>query len=158
MQNLETIKQLTNYNLWANNEFLRYFRSASVSQSDKALQVFGHLLLAEKIWLTRLTNENTDNTGANFWVVESVDDRAALYDGNCADYEKFIGNLSDENLVEIFTYKNSQGKKFENTVGEALTHVFFHSMYHRGQAAQAIRLAEGKPPATDFIVFLRQFE
>lgn len=155
MQNLETIKQLTQYNFWANSEFLRYFRSMFES-SDKALQVFGHLLLAEKIWLTRITNENTDNTGANFWVSESVEDCAALYDENRAAFEEFIGNLSDENLGANFTYKNSKGTEFENTIGEALTHVFIHSVYHRGQAAQAIRLAQGNPPNTDFIYYLRQ--
>ena len=155
MNQLESFKQKHQYNVWANAELLKYFQEAA-QPYEKAARFFAHLLLAEKIWLQRIRNENSDNTGANFWAGQTIAECAALFDENRLKFDGFFNRLTEEKLASKFTYKNSKGTEFENTVGEALTHVFFHSVYHRGQAAQAIRLAEGNPPATDFIQFLRR--
>lgn len=155
MQTLEIIKQLYEYNIWANAEYLRFFQNAT--QTDKkAVQVFAHLLLAEKIWLQRIISENKDNTGANFWAGETIADCTNLFEENQLDFSKFFNDLTEGKLVRKFDYKNSKGASFQNTVGEALTHVFMHSGYHRGQAAQRIRALGNAPPSTDFIQFLRQ--
>jgi uncharacterized damage-inducible protein DinB len=155
MQMLETIRQLYDYNTWANKEFMRYFQSAP-HPDEKAVRVFAHLLLAEKVWLERIRGENSDNTGKDFWAGKTVANCAALFEENERKFAEFFGILSELKLGASFSYKNSQSAAFENIVREALTHVFFHSGYHRGQAAQTIRLSGDAPPSTDFIQFLRQ--
>jgi uncharacterized damage-inducible protein DinB len=155
MQTLEIFKQLNEYNIWANAEFMQYFLNAKLPDK-KAVQVFAHLLLAEKIWLQRITGENKDNTGADFWAGETNADCVNLFDENQIDFGKFFHGLTEEKLARKFDYKNSKGASFQNTVGEALTHVLMHSGYHRGQAVQAIRLGNDEPPSSDFIQFLRQ--
>ncbi len=155
MQTLETIRQLYDYNLWANREFTEYFGRAP-QPNEKAIRVFAHLLVAEKTWLARILNENSDNTGANFWAGETREQCAALFAENRLVFDEFFADLTEEKLDASFAYKNSRGTAFENTPREALTHVFLHSMYHRGQAAQAIRLAGDAPPSTDFIQYLRR--
>lgn len=150
MQTLEIIRQLYDYNAWANHEFLRYFENAAQT-NPKAIRVLAHLLLAAKIWLERISNENTDNTGNNFWAGETVENCAALPENNRLSYDEFFNDLTEEKLDTSSTYKNSKGASFKNTVREALTHAFLHSGYHRGQAAQAIRASGDAPPSTDFI-------
>lgn len=155
MQTLETIKQLYEYNFWANREFLGYFQNAAQAE-EKAVRVFAHLLLAEKTWLERILGENSDNTGKDFWAGETLESCVALFAENEQKFAEFFGGLTEEKLNASFAYKNSKGTAFENTASEALTHVFFHSGYHRGQAAQTIRLSGDAPPSTDFIQFLRK--
>ena len=155
MQTLETIKQLYDYNIWANAALLRYFQSAARAD-EKAVRVFAHLLLSEKIWLRRMSNENSDNTGNDFWAGETVNLCAALFEENRLAFDKFFSDLTEDILDASFAYKNSRGAAFKNTARDALTHLFLHSSYHRGQAAQAIRLIGDAPPSTDFIQFLRK--
>lgn len=155
MKTLELIRRLYDYNIWANVEFLRYFQSAA-QPDEKAARVFAHLLLAEKTWLRRITGENSDNTGTDFWAGETVAGCATLFEETRRGFDEFFNYLTEEKLAASFAYKNSQGTAFQNTALETLTHVFIHSGYHRGQAAQAIRAQGDAPPSTDFIQFLRQ--
>ena len=155
MPTLEIIKQLYDYNFWANAKFMDYFQNASQT-NEKAVKVFAHLLLAEKTWLQRISGENADNTGFDFWAGETLADCADLFEQNSKDFSQFFSDLTEEKLSEIFHYKNSKGAAFKNRIGETLMHVFLHSAYHRGQAAQAIHLNGDAPPSTDFIQFLRR--
>jgi uncharacterized damage-inducible protein DinB len=153
MQTLEMLRQFNDFNLWANREFLRFFQNA-VTPDAQAVKIFAHLLLAEKTWFER-TRANPDTTGFDFWAGETVADCEKLFAENQRIFINFFADLSEEKLDATFHYKNSRGAAFENTVREALTHVFLHSVYHRGQVAQAVRLAGQAPPYTDFIQFLR---
>ncbi|MDQ4122860.1 MAG: DinB family protein [Acidobacteriota bacterium] len=151
MQTLEYLRQQNDYNLWANGEFLRFLKYAPEA---KAARVFAHLLLAEITWLRRM-RENLDTSGFDFWAGETVADCEKYLDESRKNFADLFANLTEADLERIFSYKNSKGLSFQNTYREALTHVFFHSAYHRGQTAQAIRLAGNAPPYTDFIQFLR---
>lgn len=155
MQTTDAIKQLYDYNDWANAAFLGHFQNAARAD-EKAVRIFAHLLLAEKIWLQRIRKESSDNTGNDFWAGETIGECAALFEENRAVFGEFFSNLNEEKLDARFAYKNSKGAAFKNTAREALTHLFLHSGYHRGQAAQAIRLSGDAPPLTDFILFLRR--
>ena len=151
MQTLENLQQQNDYNLWANGEFLRFLKDAPKA---KALKVFSHLLLAEITWLRRM-RENLDTSNFDFWSGETVEDCERLFEESRTAIADLFANLTEADLEMIFSYKNSKGLSFQNTYREALTHVFLHSAYHRGQAAQAIRLNGNAPPYTDFIQFLR---
>ncbi|HEX8565101.1 MAG TPA: DinB family protein [Pyrinomonadaceae bacterium] len=151
MQTLEYLRQHNDYNLWANGELLEFLKDAP---EVKAARVFAHLLLAEITWLRRI-RENLDTSNFDFWSGETVEDCERLFEESRTAFVGLFANLTEADLERIFSYKNSKGLSFQNTYREALTHVFLHSAYHRGQAAQAIRLDGNAPPYTDFIQFLR---
>jgi uncharacterized damage-inducible protein DinB len=48
--------------------------------------------------------------------------------------------------------------EFQTPIKDLLMHVALHGSYHRGQIAQALRLAGGEPVNTDFITFVRESE
>lgn len=100
--------------------------------------------------------ENLDTTNFDFWSSECVEDCERLFNESRRVFADLFADLTEKDLDRVFSYKNSKGFSFQNTYREGLTHVFFHSVYHRGQAAQAIRLAGNQPPYTDFIQFLRR--
>jgi uncharacterized damage-inducible protein DinB len=156
MQTLENFREFLAFDNWANDLILRAFKD-SVQPNEKAVQIFGHLLLAENEWLLRVTGEHADSTDFNFWAVETIADCEKVFDENKANYERFFTNLTEEKLDSIIVYKNSRGLEFTNTLREIFTHVFFHSAQHRGQIVQTIRASGGgdAPPYVDFVGFLR---
>jgi uncharacterized damage-inducible protein DinB len=52
-------------------------------------------------------------------------------------------------------YRNSKGEPWSSRVEDMLTHVLFHSAYHRGQIALQMRAAGNEPAYTDFIHAVR---
>ena len=153
MQTLETLRQHNDYNSWANGAFVRFLLD---TPEPKAAKVLAHLLLSETTWLRRV-QDDLDTSVFDLWAGETIEDCDKLFDESRRAFADLFADLSEADLDRVFRYKNSKGLSFQNTFREALTHVFFHSSYHRGQAAQAIRLAGNQPPYTDFIQFLRTF-
>ena len=154
MNTLQNLHEFLAFNNWANDLILQALKNSSGS-NEKAIRIFGHLLLAENEWLMRLTGEHADSTNFNFWSIESVEDCEKLFRENLRKYENLFAGLTEENLDSTATYKNSKGLEFTNTRREILTHVFFHSAQHRGQVIQIIRASGETPPYIDFIGFLR---
>ena len=68
----------------------------------------------------------------------------------------FTDELTEQGLQNEAVYRNSKGTEYRTPVADVLTHVFFHSHYHRGQVAAALRALGIDPPWTDFIVFVRR--
>ena len=155
MQKLENFHEFLAFNIWANDLILQALKDSSHS-NERAIQIFGHLFLAENEWLLRMTGKHPDSTNFNFWSIETVADCEKLFDENKVNYENLFAQLSEENLDSTATYKNSKGLEFTNTRREILAHIFFHSVQHRGQIIQAIRSNGETPPYIDFIGFLRQ--
>lgn len=65
-------------------------------------------------------------------------------------YTVYVESADLEATVE---YANTKSIAYRNTVEDILNHVLMHGMYHRGQAATALREVGTQPPSTDFIVF-----
>lgn len=154
MQTLEQFRELNAFNDWANGLILASLK-ASENPGEKAVLAFGHILLAESIWMRRL-RENLDTTGFDFWSGKDIAFCEKLYAENQNDFAGLFDGLTEEGLEITATYKNSEGNEFTNTTREILTHVFFHSGHHRGQILTHIRANGEKPPYVDFIGFLRR--
>lgn len=156
METVGALRQLFTYNKWANRRVLDSL-VALPNHSPQAVRLFAHLLIAEKMWLARLLN-NEDTTGFDFWKGETLAECEALLDENEQKYTAFFENLTDKNFNSVATYKNSKGIEYRNTYRDMLMHALFHSAYHRGQVAQATR-ADGSAPAyTDYIAYVRESE
>jgi uncharacterized damage-inducible protein DinB len=151
MKTIEMLRQLYAYNYWSNKRVLSALEAAN---NTLATRYFSHILIAEKTWLRRLLR-NEDNTGFNFWSSATLEDCEEMLEENKKAYDAFFVGLTEEKLKATATYKNSKGIEFTNTYREILTHVFFHSGYHRGQVAVALRASGDEPAYTDFIGFLR---
>lgn len=156
MNSIESLRQLFVFNAWANRRMLDSFNGAS-PPSPQALRAFAHLLIAEKMWLVRLLT-NEDTTGFDFWQASTLDECGALAEENRRAYTELFKGLTEEGLDQVATYKNSKGVEYRTSFRDIVTHVLFHSTYHRGQVAMAVR-ASGKDPAyTDYIAFVREHE
>ncbi|RYE14391.1 MAG: damage-inducible protein DinB, partial [Sphingobacteriales bacterium] len=57
---------------------------------------------------------------------------------------------------DTYTYTNTQGKTYTNTVLQILTHVVNHATYHRAQIATDMRQHSLEPLMTDYIAYARE--
>jgi uncharacterized damage-inducible protein DinB len=121
----------------------------------KALRAFVHLLIAEREWLHRL-EENRDTTGFDFWPGLSLSDCEALAGENETAYAALLERLAAPDLARTASYRNSKGVAYTTSYLDILTHVAFHSAYHRGQVAAAVRESGGEPAYTDYIAWERE--
>lgn len=152
MNSIEHLRELYLYNDWANRRIITALKSAP---SEKAQKILAHILITEQEYYARLFGKNS--TGFNFWQEFSLEELSKLAKENAENYEGLLKRFDDEGLGQIAHYKTSEGKPVSNTFREVLTHVLFHSMNHRGQVNSAIRESGFAPPATDFIIYAREF-
>jgi len=114
--------------------------------------IFNHLLQAKQIWIMRLHGE--DLTDVPVWPDLTWDACTALITENETAYTAYLQDDTLE-LTASFTYPNSKGQTFSNTIQDALMHVLLHSSYHRGQLALALRQHGHEPLVTDYIFHMR---
>lgn len=154
METLEAISRKFDYNDWANRRALDTLRAMD-SPSVRASRAFGHLLIAEKMWLKRIL-QNLDTTGFNFWEEVSLSQCETLMNENREAYAAFLSDCTEGKLDAMATYKNSKGVEYHTSYRDILSHVLNHSTYHRGQIAVAVREDGGEPAYTDYIAFVRE--
>jgi uncharacterized damage-inducible protein DinB len=147
---LEFLRKLFIYDKWAVS---RSLSSLEQPENERARRLLAHILLGEKIWLTRLKGEDSSAipTFEEFSFVECM----AMSDEIRRAYEKYLDSLAEADLDSVITYKNTKGIEYQTSVKDILTHVGLHSVYHRGQIALLVRDDGGTAVDTDFITFTR---
>jgi uncharacterized damage-inducible protein DinB len=154
METLESFRRRFEYNDWANRRALDALRAMEIP-SVRGVRALAHLLIAEKEWLNRLLH-NADSSGFDFWQEMPLAECRSLIDENQKAYAKFFENFTENDLASTATYRNSKGVEYTNSHRDILTHVLFHSTYHRGQIALAVREDGSEPAYTDYIAFVRE--
>jgi uncharacterized damage-inducible protein DinB len=144
------IRRLLEHLEWADARTLESLRSMHASPMD-ALRLFGHVLAAEQVWLSRI-----DGRAPNVpvWPSLEIDECVALSARNQAGFAKQL-DAPPESLAREVRYRNTKGEEYVNSVEDILLHVALHGSYHRGQVAKIVRGEGGVPLPTDYIVFLR---
>ncbi|MDR7079301.1 putative damage-inducible protein DinB [Neobacillus niacini] len=148
---METIQSMFKHLHWSNQRILETLHNGE--ENKKANNLFSHILHAENVWFTRLIG--TDSSHLPIWAEISLESCLGLVNQNNLNYTAFLSNLSNLELDQLVTYKNSKGTEFRNSKRDILTHVALHGQYHRGQINQLLRAAKLEPINVDFITFRR---
>ena len=153
MESLDSLRQLFDYDYWANQESLRSIATIRAT-ADRALKIAGHIIGAQRVWLARF--EAPDSPPPAPWPLLGLEEAQAAIDELRRRWLALLDNLTSEKLDEDLVQRTSKGVEFRTPVRDVLRHLVMHSAYHRGQIAQAVREAGGQPAATDYIVYARQ--
>jgi uncharacterized damage-inducible protein DinB len=159
--------RLFTYDDWANRECIAAIRAAnSDSPASKATSDststdptvrIAHILSAQKLWLERILRQPQT---LPVWPAATLDDCVSLADEMSVAWRTFLERIDNHfapgSLDDQVEYRNSKGESFTSPVGDILTHVLFHSAYHRGQIALQLRAAGAEPAYTDFIHAVRK--
>lgn len=124
--------------------------------SADTLGRMAHILSAQKLWLQRILSQPQTMP---VWLASTMDDCTALAEEMSAAWQNYLTGLATQppnSLDATIEYRNTQGEPWSSRVGDVLTHVLFHSAYHRGQIALQMRAAGMTPASTDFSHAVRQ--
>jgi uncharacterized damage-inducible protein DinB len=146
----EYMQRQFTYDAWANREVLAAIRLAGAD--EQSLQLIGHILAAERLWLERLKQQPQSTPVWPKVNLEQSEAQAAEVERLWSEYLDSI----DGDFSPSISYKNSKGEVWTSTILDVLTHVGMHSAYHRGQIAAHMRAAGKTPAYTDFIHGVRQ--
>jgi uncharacterized damage-inducible protein DinB len=161
---IENFRQLAAYNGWAN---LRIYGAALQLPEDAYCRPTGvffgslhgtlnHLLVADRIWLKRLTGtgEHPDRLNAILH-----DDRQDLLRARIAEDARInhlVAGYTDADLVGSVAYQTTSGKAYSQPLQDILLHFFNHQTHHRGQAHASLSILTGsEPPTLDLLAFQR---
>jgi uncharacterized damage-inducible protein DinB len=155
MQANDFLRMFT-YDRWANRECLASMRTAGSVSADTVGRM-AHILSAQKLWLERILKQPQS---LPVWPTATIEDCAALADEMSAAWKNYLHRLEKHftpgTLNDNVEYRNSKGEPWSSRVEDILTHVLFHSAYHRGQIALQLRASGIAPASTDFIHAVRQ--
>jgi len=144
------------YDYWANRECLAAMRAAGSVSADIVGRM-AHILSAQKLWLERILKQRQSMP---VWPTATIDDCMALGAEMSGAWQSYLTRLGNQfapgSLDDKVEYRNSKGEPWSSRVEDILTHVLFHSAYHRGQIALQMRASGMEPAYTDFIHAVRQ--
>ncbi len=149
---MKTIQKMYEHLNWANQRILKTLRNME-GGNHEVIRLFSHILLAEKVWITRL--QGLDSSSLPIWLELDIEGCAELIMRNEASFTTFLANLAEADLDKLLIYTNSKGIEFRDSVRDILNHVALHGQYHRGQINSRLRLDGFEPVNIDFITFVR---
>jgi uncharacterized damage-inducible protein DinB len=157
---LDSIRQLYDYNRWAdrrilakagtlaNEDFIRPMGNSFSSVRD----TLAHILGAEWIWLERWQGRSPKALldAAAFPKVQSLKSR---WETVKHDQTQFIQALTQQRLGEELAYLNQRRQRYSYPLWQQMVHVVNHSSYHRGQVTTLLRQLGGEAVSTDFLLY-----
>jgi uncharacterized damage-inducible protein DinB len=160
---LDEIRELYEYNRWANGRILDAAAALSPEQFSQDLGssfasvrgTLAHILTAEWVWLARW--RGTSPTGPpSSWDLSTFEALRDRWREVERDQQAFIDGLTEEAVRQTIAYRDTQGTGFANPLWQMLRHVVNHSTYHRGQVVTMLRQVGAEPVSTDLIRFYRE--
>ena len=164
----KNFRRMFAYDNWANRECLAAMRAAEPVSPDTVGRM-AHILSAQKLWLERILKQRQSMP---VWPGLTIDDCVALAEEMSSAWRSYLMQLTSQLTTQFTTqlgthlppgslddqveYRNSKGQAWSSRVEDVLTHVLFHSAYHRGQIALQMRASGMEPAYTDFIHAVRQ--
>jgi uncharacterized damage-inducible protein DinB len=146
------------YDHWANRQCLDALKRApDATPLADTLGRMAHILSAQKLWLERIQKQSQSMP---VWPTSTIDECVALAEEMSSAWSNYLERVGIQfapgSLDDTVEYRNSQGDLWSSRVQDILTHVLFHSAYHRGQIALQMRASGMTPAYTDFIHAVRQ--
>jgi len=159
----EEIRQLFDYNDWANQRSLQGAAQLSDEQFIKPLgssfpsvrDTLVHICSSEWVWLERCQGR----TPAAFPDVSHIQTISALRDHwapQAGQLRTFVWDLGRTDLDRVMEYKTFNFGVYKNPVWQSLQHLANHGTYHRGQITALLRQLGAKPVLTDLMHFYRE--
>lgn len=155
------ISNYSEYNEWANLRILDWLKlrdkellNAKVDSSfDTINGTLLHIFLAQKFWITFISEEDLSNTQWNTEISDFSEIEALLKDSSL-DLKNRFSLFSDDDLQKELELNTSW---MQNKLSryEYIMHVINHSTYHRGQIVTISRVLKMKEdlPNTDYNKF-----
>ncbi|MEZ5365726.1 MAG: DinB family protein [Bryobacterales bacterium] len=149
---LERLRQLFDFDLWANRRVLEDIQGAG--DSGESVRLFGHILGAQAVWLARLGGRSS--AGVAVWPEGKLEDFPAEMERLAAEMRDYLNASTEESITADLTYRLQDGvTEYTNRPVDLLTHLALHGQHHRGQIIWELRKLGQKARSADMIFYLR---
>lgn len=156
-------RRLAAYNIWANE---RLYDAVAELSDDRVMaangaffdSIFGtltHILIADRIWMHRLTGEGPTHTNLRDRPFETLGALRNDRDAMDRRIEAYVASLSDADFEPDAHYSNTRGEPHHLPRQVILTHLFNHQTHHRGQVHHMLSVEGESPPPLDLLYFVR---
>jgi len=149
---LERLRQLFDFDLWANRRVLEDVRKAA--NPGESVRLFAHVLAAQDVWLARLNGRSS--AGLAIWPERTLEECETEMERLAAAMRTFLDGATEESLSRELVYSNQSGAEFRQTPLDILTHVALHGQHHRGQILWELRKLGQDVRSADMILYLRE--
>jgi uncharacterized damage-inducible protein DinB len=152
------------YNRWANARLY----AAVLALPDEAYRrdvglffkslhgTLNHLLVADRVWLHRMTGKGDAPGRLDAILYESLHDLARARVAEDARLIETVAAYDDAALAGDLEFASLTGARFREPLAQVLHHLFNHQTHHRGQAHTGLSILTGEePPALDVLVYDR---
>ena len=139
---------------WADGRLLERINANAAARTDEVMRLLAHVIAAERIWLLRLTGQ--DSSIQPVWPHPELGVINSNSESNRTGYRRYLEALREKDLTSEIAYTNQRGESYRTQVDDILLHVALHGSYHRGQIAKLMRVEGIDPVNTDYISFVRQ--
>lgn len=153
---------MADYNTWANMRLYSSVRELSESRIqarngsyfDSVFGTLTHILIADRIWMFRLTGEGPIPASLRdrpFDTLEALQVEREAMDRRIRGY---ADALTEGGLEEDVRYANTRGEPHHLPRQTILTHFFNHQTHHRGQVHHMLSVEGADPPPLDLLYFV----
>jgi uncharacterized damage-inducible protein DinB len=150
---LGMLRDLVHHKNHADAALLRTIAGHEPAASDTGLRsLLHHVILANRYWLCVFLGHPFD-IDRESQVPESLEAVATLYRDTHRRETEWVMGLRESDLQRMLATPYFPARSF--SLPQALIQVCMHSQGHRAQCAARLRSLGGHPPATDFIVWLK---
>jgi uncharacterized damage-inducible protein DinB len=155
---------MANYNEWAN---ARLFRAAGTLKEALYRKDVGayfrslhgtlnHLLVADRIWMRRLTGTGEHPEKLNTILFEDLPSLHAARVEEDSRIIAFVQSLDETAFEDVWDYRTLNGTPQRQRRWEILAHLFNHETHHRGQAHAILTvLGVAEPEPLDLLIMQR---
>lgn len=154
------------YNQWANQRLYAAAAQLSDAQYKAARGAFfgsvhgtlNHLLVADRLWMRRLTGSGMEPAGLDAILFETLAELTPARAAEDARIAGYIDGLDAATLAAEHSYVTVNGTRFTQVLATILDHVFNHQTHHRGQVHCLISglLGNDAAPSLDLVAFQRE--
>jgi uncharacterized damage-inducible protein DinB len=159
----EDIRQLYDYNAWANHRAMDAAAALTPEQFTKPLgssfasvrDTLAHIHGAEWIWLERFQGRSPASLpdASQFANLSSLRERWLEHETRLLG---FVRGLTQADLDRVMEYKTLKFGVYRNPLWQSMQHLVNHGTYHRGQVTTLLRQLGAQPILTDLMHFYRE--
>ncbi len=143
--------RLFEYDRWANRRVLAAMESLGDRLPQRSVDRLSHLLICQELWIARLSGKTLPAEIFPTWPLAELQRRApAIFDS----MERCIAGLTEQSLHELVDYTSMDGESLRTSFAHALTQLYGHGCYHRGQIACELNPLLDEPLTTDYIYYV----
>ncbi|XDD43105.1 DinB family protein [Leptospira sp. WS60.C2] len=151
------------YHIWATNRLYDSISQISTEDYKKDVGLFfksihgtlNHLLVVEKIWLSRLLGKVYIPKSLAEELEENRDTLKLELLQSITNWNSWIQSFDESNWQNIFRYQTMRGFEAELYYCDVVHHNMNHRTHHRGQITAAITQLGLPAPEIDYVYFLQ---